>query len=80
MQETHEMAGLTETDVAYRLGISAQTLRSWRWQRKGPTFLKVGRAVRYRPEDIEAFLEASINHGCVCGAIKGDLIERSQSD
>lgn len=33
------------------------TLDSWRWQRRGPRFIKVGRLVRYRESDLDAYLE-----------------------
>lgn len=48
---------LSEIDVAERFGLSVHTLRKWRWAGRGPRFLKVGgRAVRYREEDLTAFL------------------------
>ena len=40
---------LTDIEVATRLGVSRFTLRSWRLKGVGPRFLKMGRAVRYRP-------------------------------
>jgi len=49
---------LTERDVATLTQISPDTLRTWRCRRVGPRFLKIGSSVRYRAEDIEAFLDA----------------------
>jgi len=46
---------LSETEVAERHEIAQSTLRSWRTQRKGPRYYKVGRTVRYRIEDLDAF-------------------------
>jgi predicted DNA-binding transcriptional regulator AlpA len=43
---------LTDIEVAARLGVSRFTVRSWRLKGLGPRFLKMGRAVRYRPEDV----------------------------
>lgn len=47
---------LRETEVAARLGLAVSTLRVWRWAGKGPAFVKLGTAVRYRPEDVEDFV------------------------
>ena len=48
---------LTEKQVAECFNISAKTLQRWRWEGKGPTYLKIGRAVRYDPVDLAAFIE-----------------------
>jgi len=48
---------LTEAEVAERLAISPRTLQTWRYKGGGPRYLKVGSAVRYRPEDVAAWLE-----------------------
>lgn len=48
---------LTENEAANLLALSAKTLRRWRWAGKGPEFVKLGGAVRYRAEDIAAFIE-----------------------
>lgn len=50
---------LTEIDVAARLGLSVATLRAWRLQRKGPRFVRFGRAVRYLASDVDQFIEDS---------------------
>ena len=50
---------LTEHEVAARLGLSVATLRAWRLKRKGPRFVRFGRAVRYLPGDLDQFVEAS---------------------
>jgi hypothetical protein len=44
-----------EKVAAERLGVAVQTLRNWRFQRKGPAYLKLGRAVRYREDDLNDF-------------------------
>jgi excisionase family DNA binding protein len=46
---------LTDIEVATRLGVSRFTLRAWRLKGHGPKFLKMGRAVRYRPEDVDEY-------------------------
>jgi predicted site-specific integrase-resolvase len=47
---------MTEQDVSKRLNVSVASLRRWRLLGRGPSFLKVGSLVRYRPEDLEAWL------------------------
>ena len=46
---------LTDIEVAARLGVSRFTVRSWRLKGLGPRFMKMGRAVRYRPEDVREY-------------------------
>ncbi len=50
---------LTATEAANRLGISPWTLHDWR--KRGADnplpYVRVGRAARYRPEDIAAYVE-----------------------
>ena len=53
---------LTEIDAAGRLGLKVATLRAWRHQGKGPTFVRLGRAIRYLTSDIDEFLRTN-RHG-----------------
>ena len=48
---------LTETEAAQVLGMKPQSLSVWRLHKKNLPFVKIGRLVRYRREDIEAWLE-----------------------
>lgn len=49
---------LTPEQTSYLLGVTTGTLAVWRSTgRYGLPFVKVGRAVRYRPEDVTAFIE-----------------------
>ncbi len=50
---------LNEHEAAYALGLKVATLRRWRWAGKPPRFLKIGAAVRYDPEDLDAYIEAA---------------------
>jgi Helix-turn-helix domain len=50
---------LNEKEAAFRLGLSATTLRTWRCREKGPSFHKLHGAVRYDPVEIERFKLAS---------------------
>jgi predicted DNA-binding transcriptional regulator AlpA len=49
---------LNEHDVARITGLSVASVRRWRLLRQGPKYLKIGAAVRYRAEDISAWLES----------------------
>jgi predicted site-specific integrase-resolvase len=42
------------------LDIQVSTLEAWRCRGGGPPFIKYGRAVRYREEDLEKFIEGKI--------------------
>ena len=50
---------ISEGEAAEALGLSHRTLQRWRVTGEGPTFVKLGRRVRYRPADLEAFVEES---------------------
>lgn len=47
---------LTEKQAGKILGWSVATLQNRRWKRQPPRYVKLGRNVRYRPEDLQAFL------------------------
>lgn len=47
----------TTWDVANFLGVPARTVEAWRYKSKGPPGIRVGRHVRYRPEDVMRWLE-----------------------
>jgi len=49
---------LDDVEVSDLLHVSLQTVRNWRTRKEGPRYVKLGkRAVRYRPEDVEAFID-----------------------
>ena len=48
---------LTEIEAANYLCLSSATLRKWRCVGKGPSFLKIGSAVRYDLQIIRSYLE-----------------------
>ena len=56
---SHIARALTEREVSDLLGLSVATLRAWRHRGQGPRFLRLGRAVRYLPADVEDFVRAS---------------------
>lgn len=47
---------LNEKEVAELYGLSVKTLQAWRFQSRGPNYLKIlGRAVRYDPDVLDAY-------------------------
>ncbi|GAA3637346.1 helix-turn-helix transcriptional regulator [Streptomyces chitinivorans] len=58
---------LTAEEVAEILGVHPNSLPQWRYRGLGPAWVKVGVKVRYRPEDVRAWIEERIRtstHGC----------------
>lgn len=49
---------LTVQEAAQFLAVSVSTLYGWVWQRRIP-FVKIGRALRFDPRDLAAFVEAN---------------------
>ena len=47
---------LTSDQVAAITGLSKETLAQWRSQKRGIPYLKIGRAVRYDPADVQQYL------------------------
>ena len=68
LQKQQEMTMITQTHIkptttlmtvnqaADYLGLAVSTLNKWRCHGGGPVFIKMGRAVRYRAEDLNLFL------------------------
>ena len=72
------MIPLDQKDLAKRWLISPRTLEQWRWQGRGPLYLKIGGRVVYRLSDIEAFESARV-HANTIGPI-GQGIEAEPVD
>ena len=54
---------LTRDDAAAYLNVQPGTLRVWACERRyALPFIKVGRAVRYRVEDLDAFIASRTVH------------------
>ncbi len=49
---------LREHEAATILAIKVATLRRWRWAGQGPAFHKIGAAVRYADQDLDAYIQA----------------------
>lgn len=49
---------MTMQQVSARLGVSIDTLRTWRKVGTGPPSARIGRVVRYRTGDVAAWVDA----------------------
>lgn len=50
----------TTEQAAVFLKVQPATLEQWRWNGRGPRFVKIGRSCRYRLADLETFLEERV--------------------
>lgn len=72
MNDDKYQSNLTEQEAANILGISVATLRRWRWTGTPELpFIKLGRNVRYRLEDLLAF-NAANKHTSTTSALAQD--------
>jgi predicted DNA-binding transcriptional regulator AlpA len=52
------MSGYVDSPgAADYLGVKVQTLATWRYQKRGPRYSKVGRMIRYRVSDLDAYMQ-----------------------
>ena len=49
---------LNDHEVAALVGVSVATVRRWRLTRGGPSYLRIGVLIRYRPESIRQWLDS----------------------
>jgi excisionase family DNA binding protein len=49
---------ITIEEFAEALGVSVQTVYSWNSQGVGPRYIKVGKHCRFRPAEIQKWLES----------------------
>jgi predicted site-specific integrase-resolvase len=49
---------LNQAEAAQLLGLSPNTLRRWRHEGRGPTWVRLEGAVRYAPEALDEFVAA----------------------
>ncbi|MDQ3659586.1 MAG: helix-turn-helix domain-containing protein [Actinomycetota bacterium] len=56
----------TTNDLAQHLRVPVATIHRWRYQGTAPRALRIGKHLRYRPEDIAAWLQER------CTDSKGD--------
>ena len=48
---------LSVQDVAELLQVPVQTIYAWRFQRRGPTPMRIGRYLRFDPADVARWME-----------------------
>lgn len=53
---THDTAPLCTKIAARVIGVDPRTMEQWRYQGKGPAYLKIQRQVRYLRDDLDAWL------------------------
>lgn len=51
---------LTPDELASLLRVPVKTLTMWRYRGTGPVWVRVGRYVRYRPDDVSAWLDGQV--------------------
>ena len=59
-KETMEPRQMNTQQAAAYLGLSPHTLNQWRYQGRGPQFLRMGRAIRYPKGALDTYMENSI--------------------
>jgi excisionase family DNA binding protein len=52
---------MTPADLSEYLGVPLGTLANWRYQHRGPAFVRLGRHVRYRADDVYEWILAQLN-------------------
>ena len=48
---------LSESEAAEFIGMSSKWLSNQRWLGLGPSYLRIGRCIRYRKTELNAFLQ-----------------------
>ena len=54
---------LSKEDLEEQTGIPARTFDQYAYRGVGPAYVKLGRHRRYRPEDVEAWIDANRRGG-----------------
>ena len=65
------MQHIDQKELARRWLISPRTLEQWRWQGRGPRFLKLGGRVLYRLADVEAYEADNLHFNTVVSSGSG---------
>jgi hypothetical protein len=56
----NELGLLTEVELAAALGVTVETLATWRGAGQGPDFTKPAKQVFYRCEDVKAWMDGNV--------------------
>ena len=67
---------ITADTLANRWNLTPATLSQWRWNGRGPTFLKIGRRIFYRPQDVEHFEGQQVRHNTSQNSTLSSSLER----
>lgn len=67
---------LTSEQAAEYLGVKHRLMEYWRWRNSGPVFIRVGGRIRYKLDDLEAFIASKAK---ALGAIHSAPIEPLQT-
>jgi len=51
---------LTPDELSSELGVAKRTLDQWRCYGRGPAFVRVGKRIRYRRQDLDAWLAEQV--------------------
>lgn len=51
---------LTPSELATILQVPVKTLTAWRYHGTGPVWVRVGRYIRYRPSDVQSWLDSQV--------------------
>ena len=51
---------VSQEELAVTLGVTKTTLREWRRLKTGPAFVRVGKLVFYRRQDVEEWLASNV--------------------
>jgi hypothetical protein len=54
---TQRQVTTDENGAAVFLDVKVSCMRAWRQPRQGPAYVRVGRLIRYRLQDLEKFLQ-----------------------
>ena len=57
LPQTNQPKLVSQSQAAEILGVSPRSLETWRIRGGGPAFIKIGRAVRYDPDDLRAYID-----------------------
>jgi hypothetical protein len=50
----------SEDELAHVLVVKSQTLATWRAESKGPDYVKLGKSIFYRKQDVLTWINASV--------------------
>lgn len=67
------VALLTPAQVGQYLGVPLGTLANWRYQGRGPAFIRFGRHVRYRATDIAVWVDRQRPDRPLPGSVPGPV-------